>query len=103
VVQPLLTDADLYVRRRAAITAISLGAKEGVDTLLATLDVETLDTGENYGHNLYATMADYLGPELREELGLDRKAWRTWWKEAREAFDLAAALTARKERLAAEK
>jgi hypothetical protein len=74
-----------------------------VDTLLATLDVETLDTGENYGHNLYATMADYLGPELREELGLDRKAWRTWWKEAREAFDLAAALTARKERLAAEK
>jgi|GEM_PF-5028736 len=75
-VQPLLNDESLYVRRAAAITAISLGDPQGITTLLATLDTATLDTTENYGDNLYAILASYTGVDG----GLNKEAWRSWWQ-----------------------
>jgi hypothetical protein len=99
---PLLADEDLYVRRAAAVTAISLGHVPAVRVLLDTMQTPTLDTTENYGNNLYDTLADYLGPDLYDELGLDLAAWTTWWDEQEKTFDLPAALEDRRVRLAAE-
>ena len=70
-----------------------------IDPILA---VATLDTGENYGNNLYATLAGYLGPELKDELALDLARWQAWWEANRETFDLAAALARKAEREAAQ-
>ncbi len=94
-VVPLLDDENLYVHRAAAVTAVSLGFKPAVDVLLESMKTPTLDTGENYGHNLYATLSSYLGPELLDELGLDLDTWKSWWDVNREAFDLDAALRAK--------
>ncbi len=94
-VTPLLDDPDLYVQRAAALCLISLGDSAGVRTLLTSMHVKTLDTGENYGHNLYAELADYLGIELLDELGLDLDRWEAWWDANEDTFDLDAALDAR--------
>ncbi|MBA3957181.1 MAG: HEAT repeat domain-containing protein [Parachlamydiaceae bacterium] len=82
LVRPLFNDPSMYVRRAAAITALSLGDKQGVTVLLETLQYETLDTGDNYGNNLYSVLAKYLGVDF----GLDRQAWLNWWHEAKETF-----------------
>ncbi|HEB60362.1 MAG TPA: hypothetical protein ENJ06_00900 [Phycisphaeraceae bacterium] len=98
IVKKLMRDENLYVRRAAAVTAISLADPEGVDVLLDTLKTATLDTGDNYGHNLYAVLGQYLGPELSDKLGLDSSAWLQWWNENRDNFDLRAAVQAYRER-----
>jgi hypothetical protein len=95
VVRPLLSDADLYVRREAAIAAISLGYKPAIGILLESMRVATLDTTENYGQNLFVTLSSYVGEDLGRELGLNLDNWFCWWREHGDTFDLEAALRAR--------
>ncbi|MBN1591840.1 MAG: hypothetical protein JW941_01165 [Candidatus Coatesbacteria bacterium] len=61
---------------------------------------EMLDTGVNYGHNLFATLSEYLGTELsdRNDVGLDK--WTAWWAKEGEKFDLEALLQPCRERRA---
>lgn len=83
LVEPLLADSSFYVRRSAAIVALSCHDKRGIETLLATLQFETLDTQDNYGDNLYQTLAHYTGVNF----GLDKEKWLHWWQQNRETFD----------------
>lgn len=76
VVMPLLNDPSFYVRRAAALTAISLKHKEAIPVLFETLDYETLDLTENYGDNIFKHLAIYLGVDF----GLDKQAWIDWWQ-----------------------
>ena len=92
VVKPLMTDPSLYVRREAAMTAISVGYADAMDKLLEDLKVRTLDTLDNYGHNQYATLSRYVGQELGDQLGLDRDKWADWWHRNKHTFDLPAAI-----------
>lgn len=82
LVKPLFNDPSFYVRRAAAITAISLHDKEGIPVLLDTLKYHTLDTTDNYGDNLYNLLGEYVGVNF----GLDREAWLRWWQENRDSF-----------------
>lgn len=79
-VLPSLEASDLYVRRAAAVTAISLGFEPAIGVLLDSCRTATLDTGENYGHNLFATLAEYVGEELYVEYGTDLEQWLAWWE-----------------------
>lgn len=81
-IQPLLSDPSFYVRRAAAMTAISLHDKHAIQVLLDTLDIETLDTGENYGDNLYSALAPYVGVDF----GVDRNKWHQWWAQVKDTF-----------------
>jgi hypothetical protein len=82
LVVPLFNDDSFYVRRAAGLTALSLGDKDGVTVVLETLQYETLDTGDNYGDNIYAQLKEYLGVDF----GLDRQAWIDWWNQSKETF-----------------
>ena len=88
IVRPLFADSVLQVRRQALLTAVSVGHKPAVGALLESLDVATLDTGENYGQNLFADLAGYLGEEHYERMGTDLAAWRAWWRKAEAATAL---------------
>lgn len=76
VVISLFNDPSFYVRRAAGLTALSLGDENGVPVVLDTLQYETLDTGDNYGENIYKQLSAYLGVDF----GLDKQAWVNWWK-----------------------
>ena len=80
---PLLQDESFYVRRAAAMSAISLKYKEAIPVLLNTLQFDTLDTGENYGDNLYNTLAKYVGVNF----GVNKENWLQWWSEVRDTFE----------------
>lgn len=82
IVLSLFTDPSFYVRRAAALTAISLHDKCGVSQLLDELQYETVDTAENYGSNLYKSLSSYLGVDF----GLDRQAWLQWWQKNQATF-----------------
>lgn len=82
LVLPLLSDESFYVRRAAAMTAISLGYKEGISILLDTLEYNTLDTEENYGDNIFNTLAKYVGVNF----GVNKEAWINWWRSAKNTF-----------------
>ncbi len=88
----LIEDDDLFVRRQAALSAVSLGHKQAIPRLLRELSVATLDTGENYGKNLFADLGRYVGKDLYDRLGVDREAWLRWWREDGADFDLTAAI-----------
>ncbi len=79
---PLLGDPSFYVRRRAALSALSLRYKPAIQVLLDTLKYRTLDTTENYGDNLFRELADYVGVDF----GIDRQAWKRWWEHSKESF-----------------
>lgn len=83
LVTALFDDPSFYVRRAAAMTAISLHDKSGIPVLLDTLQNDTLDTGENYGNNLYNTLAHYVGVNF----GLNKEAWIQWWNQVKESFE----------------
>lgn len=82
IVTPLFDDESFYVRRAAGITAISLRDKQGVSVILDTLKYETLDTGDNYGDNIFARLSTYLGVDF----GLDKDAWINWWHQNKDHF-----------------
>ena len=65
-----------------------------VDHILDEMSTASIDTGWNYGQNLFVTLAFYLGPHLVDELGTDLQAWRTWWEANRSTHDLAASIRA---------
>lgn len=83
LVAPLFNDPSFYVRRSAAMTAISLQDKAGIPVLLDTLQYNTLDTTENYGDNLFEELAKYV----HVNFGLDKAAWINWWKENEDSFE----------------
>lgn len=82
LVTPLFTDPSFYVRRAAALTAISLHDKNGISVLLDTLNYHTLDTTDNYGDNLYNDLAKYVGVNF----GLNKQAWIDWWQKEKDLF-----------------
>ncbi|MHC5113422.1 MAG: HEAT repeat domain-containing protein [Planctomycetota bacterium] len=90
----LRDDEELMIRRAAAISAVSMGHKASVQRLLDELGTRSIDTGVNYGRNLFADLAEYVGPDVLDRLGLDIDAWQAWWAEEGAAFDLAAATIA---------
>jgi HEAT repeat protein len=94
VLRPLLDDPDLFTRRAAAVALLSRGDATMVDQIMDEMAVASIDTGWNYGRNLFVTMSEYLGPHLVDELGTELPAWRAWWNEHRETHDLAASIEA---------
>ena len=90
----LAADEDMLVRRKALLAAISMGHKPSVGRLLDEMAVRSIDTGQNYGRNLFADLAEYVGPDVLERLGLDRDAWAVWWEANGASFDLEAATAA---------
>ena len=97
LLRPLFADSSLYVRRQALLSAVSLGHKPAVAELLESLATATLDTGENYGFNLFADLARYVGQEHYERMGTELDAWLRWWRQAGRDFDLPAAIAAEKQ------
>lgn len=83
LIVPLLKDESFYVRRAAAMTAISLHYKPAIGVLIDTFNIPTLDTEENYGSNLFNTLAKYTGVNF----GLDIQKWRSWWETSNETFE----------------
>lgn len=94
VLRRLLDDDDLFTRRAAAVALLSRGDASMVDRIMDEMAVASIDTGWNYGRNLFVTMSEYLGPELVDELGTDLDRWRAWWSEHRDTHDLAASIEA---------
>lgn len=99
VLEPLLDDPDLFTRRAAAVALLSRGDASMVDRIMDEMAVASIDTGWNYGRNLFVTMSEYLGgadngAALVEALGTDLDAWRAWWHERRDTHDLAASIAA---------
>lgn len=84
IVQPLLFDDSFYVQRAAGITALSLGDKEGITVVLSTLKIDTLDTDDNYGQNIYKQLAAYTDVDF----GVDKAKWIKWWGEVKESYVL---------------
>ena len=82
LIKSLFNDPSFYVRRAAALTAISMQERDGIPILLETLQYETLDTTENYGDNVYAKLAKYLGVDF----GLNKQAWIDWWEQNGDHF-----------------
>ncbi|HXF29420.1 MAG TPA: HEAT repeat domain-containing protein, partial [Chlamydiales bacterium] len=82
IITHLFNDPSFYVRRAAAMTAISLHDTQGIPVLLETLHNETLDTTENYGDNIYQELSHYVGVNF----GLNNDAWMKWWKQNKETF-----------------
>jgi hypothetical protein len=82
LVRQLFGDRSFYVRRMAALTAISRHDKSAVAVLLETLSYPTLDLEENYGNNIFKIMTEFLGVDF----GRDVSAWRHWWKDASRSF-----------------
>jgi HEAT repeat protein len=82
-----MRDPSVFVRRQAALASISLGDKGAVDQLLEDLKIASLDTGNNYGNNIYADLAPYMGDRLDEaktkELGESLEKWVEWWQQNR--------------------
>lgn len=83
IIAPLFNDPSFYVRRAAALTAISLQDKRGIPVLLDTLQFDTIDTQENYGDNIYRSLAEYVGVNF----GVDKEAWIRWWERVRDSFE----------------
>lgn len=83
LITPLFCDSSFYVRRAAAMTAISLHDKAGIPILLETFQYPTLDTEDNYGDNIYSDLAQYVGVNF----GTDQKAWIQWWEGAKNTFE----------------
>ena len=83
LITPLFCDPSFYVRRAAALTAISLHDKNAIPVLLETLKYDTLDTEENYGDNIYSALAEYVGVDF----GVDKKAWLKWWEDNQNTFE----------------
>lgn len=94
VLEPLLDDEDLFVRRAAAVALLSRGDASMVDRIMDEMAIASIDTGWNYGRNLFVTMSEYLGPSLVDDLGTDLDAWRAWWTEHRGTHDLGASIEA---------
>lgn len=92
VIEPLRADDNLFVRRAACTAALSLGDAGAVDQLLGEMGTDSIDTGWNYGRNLFVTMSEYLGPEPLEAHQTDLEGWRAWWSANRDAFSLEAAM-----------
>lgn len=82
VVIPKLSSSDLYVRRAAALVLISRSYKPAIAVLLASMRTRTLDTTDNYGDNLFNTLARYVGVNH----GTDLNKWVRWWADAEESF-----------------
>jgi HEAT repeat protein len=97
VLRPLLEDPDLFTRRAAAVALLSRGDATMVDRIMDEMAVASIDTGWNYGRNLFVTMSEYLGPTLVDELGTDLSAWQAWWNEHRETHDLQASIDANRQ------
>ena len=100
VIEPMRDDDNLFVRRAACTAALSLGDAGAVDQLLAEMGTDSIDTGWNYGRNLFVTMSEYLGEEPLEEHETDLEAWRAWWADHRDSFNLEAAMSASAEKRA---
>ena len=83
LVKPLFNDPSFYVRRAAALTAISLHDKEGIPVLIDTFQYDTLDTTDNYGDNLYNDLASFVGVNF----GPDNAAWGKWWNRVKDSFE----------------
>ncbi|MBA3720944.1 MAG: HEAT repeat domain-containing protein [Parachlamydiaceae bacterium] len=79
---PLFDNNSFYVRRAAALTAISLHDKNGIPVLLETLKYNTLDTTENYGVNIYNDLSKYVGVNF----GLDKDKWLAWWNRVKHRY-----------------
>jgi len=94
VLRPLLDDPDLFTRRAAAVALLSRGDATMVERIMDEMAVASIDTGWNYGRNLFVTMAEYLGPQLVDELGTELSAWRAWWAERRDTHDLRGSIAA---------
>ncbi len=77
LITPLFQDPSFYVRRAAAMSAISLHDRAGIPVLLETLRFDTLDTTENYGDNIFNELAKYVGVNF----GTDKQAWIRWWEK----------------------
>ncbi len=84
LIVPLFSDSSFYVQRAAGLTAISLGDKKGIPIVLNTLQYDTLDTGDNYGDNIYQKLSAYLGVDF----GFDKQAWIDWWAQVKNEFQL---------------
>ncbi len=83
LVKTLFRDPSFYVRRAAALTAISLHDRAAIPVLIDTFQYETLDTTDNYGDNIFNDLAGYAGVNF----GLDKDAWKAWWKKEQNTFD----------------
>lgn len=83
ILVPMLHDPSFYVKRRAALSLISLGYKPAISALLETLEYPSLDTTENYGDNLYTELASYVGVDF----GNDPILWEKWWEASKETFE----------------
>ncbi|MCH2160393.1 MAG: HEAT repeat domain-containing protein [Phycisphaerales bacterium] len=97
ILEPLLEDENIFVRRAAAVALLSRGDKTMVDRIMDEMAVASIDTGWNYGRNLFVTMGQYLGPELVDEMGTDLETWQNWWSENRDTHDLDASIAANEE------
>lgn len=82
-ISPLFNDPSLYVRRAAAMTAISLKDKTAIPVLLDTLKTDTLDTTDNYGDNIFNHLASYVGVNY----GTNKEAWFKWWEQTKNTFE----------------
>lgn len=100
VIEPMREDDNLFVRRAACTAALSLGDASAVDQLLAEMGTDSIDTGWNYGRNLFVTMSEYVGEDPLEAYETDLEAWRGWWSENRQSFNLEAAMEASAEKRA---
>lgn len=92
LLESAMRDDSVFVRRQAALAAISLGDKAAVDQLFDDLKVASLDTGWNYGQNIFVDLAPYLASRLSQEqaaeLGTSLDKWTRWWTEHRAEVDL---------------
>jgi hypothetical protein len=85
----VLNDESVYVRRAAAKSLIFQGFKPAIAVLIDSLRYPSMDTFENYDHELANDLAFYCGIDFKKEKRYAYNTWKKWWDENYVSINLA--------------
>ena len=83
-----LEDADIYVKRAAALSLAHLGNKEGIAVLIDSLTFPSIDTRDHYDRDLIKELAFFCGIDFAEESRYDPQVWKEWWQKNAERVNI---------------
>jgi len=83
-----LKDSSIYVQRAAAKSLILNHVQEGIPVLIESLKFPSIDTFENYDHELAGDLAYFCGIDFSQDRRYNYETWRTWWQQNGSKLDL---------------
>ena len=83
-----LEDREVYLQRAAAMSLILNGEKSAIPVLIETLKFPSIDTFENYDHELARELAFFCGTDFSGPNRYDYRTWKDWWQAHGSEVDL---------------